>query len=88
MLRRCHACLGASTHMAAMGLWRPPVGPDGLCTPGPGVPGLCHMSSAAVRLVVELVQPDCLPAPVYAGSCCWMNSVVYTRISYSHPVGF
>ena len=45
----------------------------GLCTPGLGVPGLCHMSSAAVRLVV--------------GSCRWMNLNSVVHISYCHPVG-
>ena len=44
----------ASTHMAAMGLWRPTDGP-GLDSvyQGSGVPGLCLMSSAAVRFVVS-----------------------------------
>ena len=34
----------ALTHMAVMGLWRPPVGPEGpgLESPGPEVPVLCH----------------------------------------------
>ena len=48
--------LRVSTHMAAMDIWRPPRwsgwSRTKYCTPGPGVPGLSPVSSAAVRLVV------------------------------------
>ena len=51
----------------------------GPCTPVPGVPRLCLVSPTVVRLVVEPVHSDCLPAPVYAGYYYWLNlnSVVH-----------